>query len=337
MPDKLSYITLRFQDESFDDYFVRLFEHKAEYGLNCEQIAELLNAESPDGVQRGESAWRKAYKQFNHGRIYERSKMERGVTTRILCVSDLHVPFQKPVETFSEYAHGRVDILVINGDVCDFSAISKFPKAYRSSPMDEMVAARQYLIDLIDYIHPKRVVITYGNHDARFQQYLAKSLDVDILQLMPETELDLICDDGFRKYNSALRTNVYYDPLTEVFADDGISIEYAHNWYAQIGKVLFCHPMTFMSGIMKTAEKAVTFFRNEGIIFDTLVMGHTHRTGDYTLGGTIMYEQGACCDTDKMRYSNGKLTLGQREGFLYLCLDSTGSVVREQSKIIHLN
>ena len=35
----------RFGDESFDDYFVRLFEHKVEYGLNCVRIAELLNAQ----------------------------------------------------------------------------------------------------------------------------------------------------------------------------------------------------------------------------------------------------------------------------------------------------
>ncbi len=333
MQDKMK----RLPDESFDDYFVRLFERKDEYGLNCEQIAALLNAESPSGVICGESKWRKSWKDFNRGRMYERGKAERGVTTRILCLSDLHVPFQKPIESFSEYAHGVVDILVINGDVCDFGAISKFPKVYRSSPMQEMVEARQYLIDLIEYIHPKRVVITYGNHDARFQQYLAKSLDSDIISLMPNTELDLICDDGFHQYNAEWRTNVWYEPLTEVFEDEGIKIEYTKNWYTQIGGTIFCHPLTFNGGIMKTAEKAVTFFRNEGMIFTGLVMGHTHRTGDYTLGNTIMYEQGACCDTGKMRYSNGKLTLGQREGYLYLCLDANGNVMREQSKIIHLN
>lgn len=327
----------RLPDETFDDYFVRLFERKDEYGLNCEQIAVLLNAESPNGVTCGESKWRKSYKDFNRGRMYERNKAERGVATRVLCVSDLHVPFQKPIESFSEYAHGVVDVLVINGDVCDFSAISKFPKVYRSSPMQEMVNARQYLIDLIEYIHPKRVIITYGNHDARFQQYLAKSLDSDIISLMPSTELDLICDDGFHQYNAQWRTNVWYEPLTDVFEDEGIKVEYTHSWYTQLGNTIFCHPLTYSSGIMKTAEKAVTYFRNEGMIFTGLVMGHTHRTGEYTLGNTIMYDQGACCETSKMRYTNGKLVASQREGYVYLCLDADGNIMREHSRIIHLN
>lgn len=327
----------RLPDETFDDYFVRLFETKHETKLTCEQIAELLNAESPEGVQYGECNWRKKYKDFNRGRIYERNKAEHGVHTRILAISDLHVPFQKPVEVYKNYANGVIDVLVINGDICDFSAISKFPKVYRSSPMQEMLKARQYLIELIEYIQPKRVVITYGNHDARFQTYLAKSVDSDIIELMPETELDLICNDGFHQYSAELRTNVWYEPLVEVFENTGIKVEYVKNWYAQVGNVLFCHPLTFNGGIMKTSEKAIWFFRNEGFQFDALVMAHTHRVGNYVVGNTIMYEQGACCETSKMRYADGKLTLGQREGFLYLCLDKDGAVMREQSKLVYLN
>ncbi len=330
-------VTKRLPDETFDDYFVRLFETKHETGLNCEQIAELLNAEAPDGIRYGECNWRKKYKDFTKGRIYERNKLERGVHDRILCISDLHVPYQKPVETFRDFANGVIDVLVVNGDICDFGAISKFPKVYRSSPMEEMISARQYLIELIEYIRPKRVVFTYGNHDARFQNYLAKSLDSDILELMPQTELDLICNDGFHHYSAQLRTNVWYEPLTEVFEESGIQIEYTGNWYTLIGKALFCHPLAFKGSIMKTSETALNFFRNEGFVFDALVMAHTHRTGNYVIGNTIMYEQGACCDTSKMRYADGKLTLGQREGFLYLCLDKDGNVMREQSKLVYLN
>lgn len=332
MPDAAK----RLPDESFDDYFVRLFETKHETGLNCEEIADLLNAESPDGIHYGECNWRKKFKDFQRGRMYERNRIERGVARRILCVSDLHVPFQKPIETFRDYANGVVDDLVINGDICDFGAISKFPKVYRSSPIEEMIKARQYMIELIEYVRPKRVYITYGNHDARFQAYLAKSLDSDILELMPETELDLICNDGFHHYSAELRTNVWYEPLVDVF--DGIcEINYVGNWYTQVGKALFCHPMAFKGGPMKTSQDAVVFFRNAGFIFDTLVMAHTHRTGNYTIGDTIMYEEGACCDTSKMRYADGKLTLGQKEGFLYLCQDANGAVMREQSKLVYLN
>ena len=198
-----------------------------------------------------------------------------------------------------------------------------------------MIVARQYLIELIEYVRPKRVVLTYGNHDIRFQSYLAKQLDTDILELMPATSLELICNDGFRHYDKRQRTKIWYDPLRDVFSD--IQVEYAENWYCQIGQVIFCHPLTFKSGIMKTSQDALMYFRNEGLVFTGLVMSHTHRLGEYIVGNTIMYEQGACCHTDKMHYADGRLTMSQKEGFLFLCLDKDGNPMREQSKLISLN
>ena len=95
---------------------------------------------------------------------------------RILSISDLHAPFQKPIDTYKDYV-GKVDVLQINGDVVDMQSISKFLKVYRLSVMEEIIQARQYLIDLIEYIKPKKVVVTYGNHDIRFQNYISKNLD----------------------------------------------------------------------------------------------------------------------------------------------------------------
>lgn len=62
----------RLPDESFDDFFVRLFENKVEYGLTCAQIAYILNSES--GMSFGESKWRKDFAMFKKGREYERRK-----------------------------------------------------------------------------------------------------------------------------------------------------------------------------------------------------------------------------------------------------------------------
>ena len=78
-----------------------------------------------------------------------------GVATRILSISDTHVPFQLPISTYSEYV-GIVDILQLNGDIVDMQQISKFPKAYRVSVMEEMIESRQFMIDLIEYIKPKK-------------------------------------------------------------------------------------------------------------------------------------------------------------------------------------
>lgn len=322
----------RYDGEPFIAYFVRLFEHKEEYGLTCEQIAALLNVESNSNF--GECKWRKEYAAFNRGREYERAYGSIGVANRVLCLSDMHVPFELPASTFHEYA-GKVDVLVLNGDIGDCQAISKFPKTYRVSPMEELILTRQYLIGLIELLSPKKVVAVYGNHDIRFQNYFAKNLDSDLLELMPKTSLELIFVDGFKHYNKRERTKVEYKPLAEVF--DDIEIEYVDNWYTQIGDTIFCHPLTFANGIMQTANKAVEYFRNSGEVFKNLVMAHTHKVGSYMVGDTMMYEQGCCCDVEKIHYADGKLTPSQKEGFLYICMDSDGKLLRDQTRLVCLN
>lgn len=324
----------RLDYETFEDYMIRLFDHKGEYGLTCDKIAEILNDEPDNTNVRGSCAYRKEYAAFNRGRIYEREKGRAGIVTRILSISDLHVPFQKPVETFRDYV-GCVDVLQINGDVVDGHSISRFPKAYRKSPMEEIIEAREYLMELIEYVRPKRVVVTYGNHDQRLQNYLAKNLDTDILELMPLTALELIIDDGFNHYNKETRTKTWYEPLVKVFPD--IAIEYAGNWFCQIGEVIFAHPLAFKSSPMKTANDAMLWFRNEGYQFSTLVMAHTHRLGQYIVGNTTLYEQGACCKTERMMYNDGKLVNSHKQGFIYLCLDKDGKELRDFTKLVSLN
>jgi predicted phosphodiesterase len=328
----MNVLCARRENEQFDDYFVRLFENKNEYGLSCQDIANILNAEV--GVEYGESKWRKEYAAFHRGMMYAKAKAMQGVKNRILCISDTHVPYQLPIGTFSEYA-GITDILVLNGDIADCQAISKFPKTYRISPMDELIQTRQYLIDLINYIAPNKVVINYGNHDIRFQQYLAKNLDTDLLELMPKTALELIVVDGFNHYNKAAGTKTYYTPIQEVISD--VEIVYTDSWFCQIGETIFCHPTAFSCGILKTAEKAVQYFRNEGYKFTSLVMAHTHRVGEYKQGNTTLYEQGCCCDVTKQHYSDGRLTQSQKEGFIFVCQDENGEAIRDHTRLIALN
>lgn len=318
--------------ETYYDYLSRLFENKSHYKLDCTAIANLMNLAF--GKQCGESKYRKEWKAFYAGRQYERGKLESGIARSILSCSDFHFPFALPVETFADYS-GRVDILQLNGDLVDQQAISKYPKAYRISPMEEIIGARQYFISLIELIRPKQIVITYGNHCLRFQDYLAKHIDSDLMELMPKTSLELIFADGFYHYNKRERTKVWHEPLCRVFPD--IEVNYTGNWFCQIGDTIFCHPIAFNSGPLKTAEKALYWFRNEGNRFAHMVLGHTHRIGSYVIGNSMIYEQGCCCDIDRINYNNGKLVNSQKEGFLYLCQDKNGDTLKENTKQIILN
>lgn len=258
-----------------------------------------------------------------------------GVATTILSISDLHVPFQLHISTFSEYVN-KIDILQINGDVVDCQALSKFPKQYRISPMEEMIQARQYLIDIIEYINPKKVIVNYGNHDKRFASYFAKNLDTDILELLPDTSLELILVDGFKHYDKRTKSKIQYDPLYNVF--ENVEIEYIDDWKCKIGKTWFVHPLAYKQGTLATCEQAMNYLhRTEREVFDTVVMAHTHAVGDTKKGFIRLFEQGACCDVTKMNYMDGRLSAPQKMGFAIICQNKDGDLIEGKSKIIVLN
>lgn len=258
-----------------------------------------------------------------------------GVATTILSISDMHIPFELPINILSEYA-GKIDILQINGDVVDCQSLSKFSKQYRISPMEEIISGRKYLIDLINYIKPKKVICNYGNHDKRLATYFAKNLDSDILELLPDTSLELIFEDGFRHYDKRLGTKVYYEPLANVF--DDIEIVYVNDWKTKIGKTWFVHPLAFRQGILSTCDKAKDYLQDvDKESFDCVVMAHTHSVGDSKKGYIRLFEQGAFCDVEKMNYMDGRLTKPQKEGFAIICQDKEGNLIQDKSKVIILN
>lgn len=282
----------------------------------------------------GESKYRKQFRYFNDGRKYERSLTTQNIATRVLAISDLHVPFQLPVSTFSEYA-GNIDVLVINGDSVDMLSCSKFPKVYRQSPMDEIVECRQYLIELIELLRPREVFLTNGNHEARFQAYLAKNLDNDLLELMPSSPLDLIITEGLRRYDKRNKAKVWYDPLVKVFPD--MKFHYNGEWHCRVGSVIFAHPLTFSSGNLRTAERTLDYFlKNDRKPITACILGHTHRSGDIRKGLIYIFEQGACCQTDKMSYTDGRLSDAQQKGFMFVALDKNGDLLYESTKRIIL-
>ena len=117
-----------------------LAKKRNEIDLDWQEIVDILNLDITKDQLRKQAVGYFEYDEYIHG--------YGGVANRILAISDLHVPFQLPITTFEEYV-GVVDTLVINGDILDCQALSKFPKLYRLSPMEEIIVARQYLIDLI--------------------------------------------------------------------------------------------------------------------------------------------------------------------------------------------
>lgn len=311
-----------------------LVENKLIYKIDntpYEDLSELLFGE---GNCFNESEVRK--RMYGMKRLIEIIEAEKssGVATTILSISDLHIPFQLDYTLLAEYRN-KIDILQINGDVVDCQALSKFDKQYRISPMEEMILGRQYLIDLIEYLNPSKVVCNYGNHDKRFASYFAKNLDSDILELLPDTSLELIMLDGFHHYDKRSKAKVWYEPLKNVF--ENIEIEYVDDWKVKIGKTYFVHPLAYKSGFLATAEKAKAYLQDSSRdSFDCVCMAHTHSVGDSMSGYVRLFEQGAFAQVDKMNYMDGKLTKPQKSGFAIICQDETGAIIQDKSKVVVL-
>lgn len=291
------------------------------------EIRDMLRLEITPDQLRKQAVGYEEYDNYIHG--------FNTVATSILSISDLHIPFQLDYHILERYRN--VDILQINGDVVDCQALSRFPKQYRLSPMDEIIKGRQYLIDLIKYINPKKVICNYGNHDIRFANYFTRNLDSDILQLQPNTSLELIFEDGFRNYDKLNKTKTWYAPLEEVFEDSGIEIKFIDDWKSKIGKTWFVHPLAYRSSILGTADRAKDYLQDtdkEG--FDCVVMAHTHSVGDTEKGYIRLIEQGAFCNVNKMKYSDGKLQKPQKSGFSIICQDKDGHLIKDKTKVVVL-
>ena len=318
----------RLENETDFEWKLRccLAKKRKETDMDWIEIRDMLGLSITPDQLRKQAVGYEEYDNYIHG--------YQGVATAILSISDLHYPFTKPLDVFSEFS-GKIDILQLNGDLVDCMALSRFSKLYRVSPLEEMIGARQYIIDLIEMIKPKKVLVNHGNHELRLGSYLAKNLDNELQELMPETALDYIFVDGFTHYDRKTKAKVKYSPLCDVF--DDIEIKYTGTWYSQYKDVLFCHPKAFASSPLKTAEKALYWFRNEGFEFKTLIMSHTHRVGSYKIGNSMIYEQGCCCETSKMRYNDGQLINSQKEGFMIICLDKDGNLIDSKTKVISLN
>lgn len=317
----------RTEKETDFEYLLRLVlaKRNKEIHIDWNQIADLV----------GDCGSAEYVRKLSYGiykyHDYLSGTQEDFVAERILVLSDLHIPFHLPVDTFEKYKD-NVDVLVLNGDLIDMQSISRFPKLYRVSPMEEIIEGRNYIISLIDYLKPKTVIGVNGNHELRFGNYLAKNLDTDILELMPNSPIELIFKDGFTWYNKRERCKTNYVSLEEVFPS--VKFIYPDDWKYQHGDTVFCHPLAFSSSPLKTGQKAYTWFLENGYNFDNLIVAHTHKVGHYMIAGKAIYESGCCADIVKNNYTDGKLVTTQSCGYVYLEQNNKGKTVNLKQEII---
>ncbi len=304
--------------------------------------SKLVDRVDKDYTELSEEAFGKAYSSDVARRMFygakkvidaieeDKEKLDEG-ETRILCISDMHIPFNRDIKEFFKYK-GKVDTLVLNGDIIDNYSMSSFTKMYRLSLVEELIQARELLIELIEEIKPKKVTVVTGNHEIRLGKKIADKIGSDLLDLMPRDALAFLFDTGFNYYDRIKKCKTVYTPIDE---EVDCEVNYVGNFWTKEGKTIFVHPQAFKGTTLGTVGKAYDYFTAIGEDFQSIIMAHTHKLGMYVMNDKYLYEQGTCADLKHMDYQDLKLPKSsQVNGYMYIIQDKDGNLIYDKTKLI---
>jgi predicted phosphodiesterase len=95
---------------------------------------------------------------------------------KILVMSDIHIPFHDIAAITAVVKHAKKlkpDVVLLNGDICDFYSISRFDKnPSTSNLLKEIELTRQFLHWIRQEFPKAEIVFKEGNHDEWFDKLL---------------------------------------------------------------------------------------------------------------------------------------------------------------------
>ena len=211
---------------------------------------------------------------------------EDNIARKILTLSDIHFPFARNdlLKAIIE-EHSDADICVLNGDIYEGYAASRWPKAKRINALIEYRCVLEF-VKLCSEIFPQ-VYLVDGNHDIRTAANLK--------------------DSGFEKERSqVLRPNLMARIANgEVLDETGMLVdkldfsnvhyEQRESWYVRIGKTIFAHPWNKGGAAPGYSVRKVNDFFNNRYSqddYDSIVIGHTHKVYKGVVNSRLLIEQG---------------------------------------------
>lgn len=176
---------------------------------------------------------------------------------RVGVISDVHIPYHSEVAFASAVADlkkRKIDCLLINGDFCDFYAISRWQKDPRKRDFSaELNACREALKWLRSQFPKARITVKAGNHEERYMHYLWNSA--------PE-----ICNEPRMR-------------LSEWLELGDIGAEYVEDQRPiMAGKLPIMHGHEKGKGISSPVNQARGAFMR---LHHTVLEGHGHRTSGH--------------------------------------------------------
>lgn len=195
---------------------------------------------------------------------------------KVLILGDFHVPYHDPaaIRAVLDYARRvRPTELVVNGDLLDFEALSRFLKDPRkvADPQNEIDEGAKILRDLEKAAPRANRVFLLGNHEERLEKYLMKNAPTLL---------------GLRSLN-----------LSELLGLQGWTVVPYPQFY-RTGSLIIQHGVSYGS---TTADRNIAKFGGFSVI-----QGHSHRLSQRyvtSLHGTHSSVEGGCLCLLEQPYS----------------------------------
>jgi predicted phosphodiesterase len=162
------------------------------YAENIERIASLNSARMTISTVRGNKGKRDRHKADPecvrpHGKAGWVPECPPSVSepwtplqidgpARVLCMSDMHVPYhcKEAIESAVEYGRKlRPTHVVLLGDICDFYNVSRWEKDPKNRDLKHELDTTKELLSWIRGCFPKaRLIYKLGNHEERWDKYI---------------------------------------------------------------------------------------------------------------------------------------------------------------------
>lgn len=232
--------------------------------------------------------------------------------TRVGLMSDIHIPYhdsQALLVALNALRDRNPDVIVLNGDVADFFAVSFWEKDPKKRDLrNEIHAVRQFLSVLREAFPKARIIYKEGNHEERWTRYLSVKA--------PE----LLGMDEF-----ALPAVLHFDKHGIEFVGDKRMLK--------AGKLFIGHGHEFRFAIANPVNAARGFYLKAKTQF---LGGHLHQTSSHsekTIDDVVIssWSVGCLCDLhpDYSPFNNWSHSFGVIE------IDSDNNFEVQLSKIIH--
>ena len=177
---------------------------------------------------------------------------------KVLMISDVHVPHHDMQALTAVIKRGKEikpDTLLINGDFMDCHMLSRFEKDPGARKFkDEIIMVRQLLDKLCNEISPDRVVYKQGNHEERYDKYMA--------QRAPE----LLEIDHYRFDNVLCLPDMDIDWVDE-------------KRVIHAGKLSIVHGHEYVKAVLSPVNPARSYYMKAKA---PIVVGHHHQTSEHT-------------------------------------------------------